>query len=49
MVKPEVSEDGDQTDDLTGGSAQYHQKSKHIDIKYYYIRSQVEKGIVELA
>ena len=27
---------------------QYHGKSKHIDIKYHFIRDQVKRGIVEL-
>ena len=26
----------------------FHDKSKHIEIKYQYIRSMVEKGVVKL-
>ena len=26
----------------------FHDKSKHIEIKYQYIRDMVEKGVVEL-
>nr|GFA85593.1 uncharacterized mitochondrial protein AtMg00810-like [Tanacetum cinerariifolium] len=37
----------------TSGSAQFlgdklHSRSKHIDIRHYYIREQVERGVVEL-
>jgi len=26
----------------------YHQKSKHIDIRYHFVRSEVQNGFVEL-
>ena len=26
----------------------FHDKSKHIEIKYYYIRDMVQKGVVKL-
>ena len=27
----------------------YHQRSKHIDIKYHFIRSEVQEGVVSLS
>ena len=29
-------------------NTQYHGKSKHIDIKYHFIRDQVKRGVVKL-
>ena len=27
----------------------YHQRSKHIDIRYHFIRSEVQEGVVNLS
>ena len=47
-VKPVIYEDNQPAIDLTHGVTAGHHRTKHIDVRYHFIREQVDKGAMEV-